>query len=54
MGPKSRLFKIAGLMGEKRLAPVLDRVFSFSEIQQAHRRLEQREQFGKVVLIPSS
>jgi NADPH:quinone reductase-like Zn-dependent oxidoreductase len=52
MGPKGSLFKILRLVEEGKLKPVLDRTFSFSEIQQAHRRLESRESFGKIVLIP--
>lgn len=53
MGPKSSLFKILELVGQGRLKAVIDRVFPFSEIQSAHRRLEERQQFGKIVLIPS-
>ncbi len=53
MGPKSSLFQIMRLVGEGRLRAVVDRVFSFSEVQAAHRRLEGREQFGKIVLVPS-
>ncbi len=52
MGPKASLFKIMQLFSEKKLRPVLDQVFPFSQIQQAHQRLEEREQFGKIVLIP--
>lgn len=53
MGPKGSLFKIMRLIEEKRLLPVLDQVFPFSEIQKAHQRLEERAPFGKIVLIPS-
>lgn len=53
MGPKASLFKILRLVSEKRLVPVLDRVFPFSEVQQAHQRLEQGSQMGKVVLVPA-
>jgi NADPH:quinone reductase-like Zn-dependent oxidoreductase len=52
MGPKASLFKIMRLMEEKRLWPVLDQVFPFSEIQKAHLYLEKGSQMGKVVLIP--
>lgn len=32
------------------LKPVIDRVFSFDEIREAHRYLEQSDQFGKIVV----
>lgn len=50
MGPKASLFKILKLVEERRLLPVLDQVFPFSEVQQAHWRLEEGSPFGKVVL----
>ena len=50
MGSRAELFTVLKLVGEKRLRPVIDRVFPLAEAAQAHRRLEQREQFGKVVL----
>lgn len=53
MGPKASLFRILRLVSEKKLSPVLDRVFPFSEVMQAHQHLEQGSQMGKVVLTPS-
>jgi NADPH:quinone reductase-like Zn-dependent oxidoreductase len=32
--------------------PVVDRVFPLAEVRAAHERLEQGEQFGKIVLVP--
>jgi NADPH2:quinone reductase len=32
--------------------PILDRVFPLAEVRAAHERLEQGEQFGKIVLVP--
>ena len=52
MGPKATLFRIMQLCEERKLRPVLDQVFPFSEIQSAHRRLEERAPFGTIVLIP--
>ncbi len=52
MGSKSTLFKIMKLASEKRLKPVIDRTFPFSEVMQAHQRLSLRSTFGKVVLLP--
>lgn len=50
MGSRAELYTVLKLVGEKKLRPVVDRVFALAETVQAHRRLEQREQFGKVVL----
>jgi NADPH:quinone reductase-like Zn-dependent oxidoreductase len=50
MGSKASMFRIAALVGAGRLRPVVDRVFSLSDAAEAHRYLDQREQFGKVVL----
>jgi len=53
MGPKASLFRILRLVSEKRLSPVLDRVFPFSAVTEAHLYLEKGSQMGKVVLVPS-
>jgi NADPH:quinone reductase-like Zn-dependent oxidoreductase len=50
MGSKASLFTIARLVGEGRLRPIVDRVFPLAEAAEAHRYLDRREQFGKVVL----
>jgi len=50
MGSRAELYTVLKLVGEKRLHPVIDRVFPLAEAAQAHRRMEQREQFGKIVL----
>lgn len=50
MGSKANLFRIAQLIDEGALHPVVDRVFALAEAAQAHRYLDRREQFGKVVL----
>ncbi len=52
MGPSATLSKIFDLVAQKKLRPVIDKVYKFSEVQGAHRRLEGREQFGKIVLAP--
>jgi NADPH:quinone reductase-like Zn-dependent oxidoreductase len=31
---------------------VIDTVYPLSEIAEAHRRLEKKEQFGKIVVVP--
>jgi NADPH:quinone reductase-like Zn-dependent oxidoreductase len=50
MGSRAELFTVLKLVGDKRLRPVIDRVFPLAEAVEAHRRMEQREQFGKIVL----
>jgi NADPH:quinone reductase-like Zn-dependent oxidoreductase len=53
LGSKALLFKITRLICEGKLHPVLDRSLPLKEARQAHEILEQRRQFGKVVLIPA-
>ncbi|MFV8755481.1 zinc-binding dehydrogenase [Nannocystaceae bacterium ST9] len=53
MGSKASLFTITQLIGEGRLRPIVDRVFPLAEAAQAHRYLDRREQFGKLVLAVS-
>jgi NADPH:quinone reductase-like Zn-dependent oxidoreductase len=50
MGSKASMFRIAALVAAGRLRPVIDRVFPLAEAADAHRYLDRREQFGKVVL----
>jgi NADPH:quinone reductase-like Zn-dependent oxidoreductase len=52
MGSKGDLFRILELVDAGKLEPVLDRVLPLAEAAQAHRLLEQRAQFGNVVLTP--
>ena len=50
MGEKAELLKAARLFFGGIVRPVIDRVFPLAEAQDAHRYLEARQQFGKVVL----
>lgn len=50
MGTRAELEAAVGALGAGRLAPVVDSVLPLAEAAEAHRRLEAREQFGKVVL----
>lgn len=52
MGNKGDLFQVLRLVEQGKLKPVLDRVLPLEEAQQAHRLLEQRAQFGNIVLVP--
>ena len=50
MGSKAHLHGIVELLGRGALRPVVDRCFPLAEAAEAHRYLDRREQFGKVVL----
>jgi NADPH:quinone reductase-like Zn-dependent oxidoreductase len=50
MGPKGDLHGVLRLVAAKKLHPVVDRVMPLWEAQAAHRLLEERKAFGKVVL----
>jgi NADPH:quinone reductase-like Zn-dependent oxidoreductase len=51
-GSKALLFQIAQLVGEGKLTPVLDRALPLVEARSAQELLEQRQHFGKLVLVP--
>ena len=50
MGTRGELATVLKLIGQGKLRPVVDRVFPLEQAQEAHRYLESREQFGKIVL----
>lgn len=50
MGYKGELFSVLELFKRGLLKPVIDSVFPLEKAAEAHKRLENREQFGKVVL----
>jgi NADPH:quinone reductase-like Zn-dependent oxidoreductase len=52
MGSKSLLFPILGHVERGALRPIVDRTFPLDQAAEAHRYLDRREQFGKVVLVP--
>ncbi|MBI4523746.1 MAG: zinc-binding dehydrogenase [Deltaproteobacteria bacterium] len=49
---KDVLLKIVRLLEERKLQPVVGRTMPLSDAREAHRLLEERQQFGKVVLVP--
>jgi len=52
MGSLGELHQVLKFVFRKQARPVIDRVYPLAEIAEAHRRLENKEQFGKVVLSP--
>jgi len=50
MGGAHELGTVLSLVSAERLCPVVDRVWPFAEVAEAHRYLEGRSAFGKVVL----
>lgn len=50
MGRQSDLLELLPLFDKGLLQPVVDRVFSLEDAQEAHRYLESRNSFGKVIL----
>jgi NADPH:quinone reductase-like Zn-dependent oxidoreductase len=50
MGTQAEMRRVAALVAEGRLKPVVDRVFPLAEARAAHDYLASAKQFGKVVL----
>lgn len=52
MGGRHELLEVLRLVEQRRLRPVIDRIFPLADAAAAQQRMERREQFGKVVLQP--
>ena len=52
MGSMGELHRVLKFVFRKELRPVIDRVYPLSEIRAAHERLENKEQFGKIIVVP--
>ncbi len=52
MGTMGELHRVLQFVFRGQLKPVIDRVYPLAEIRAAHERLEAKEQFGKVVVVP--
>jgi NADPH:quinone reductase-like Zn-dependent oxidoreductase len=50
MGTLGDLHQVLKFVFRKQLRPIIDRVYPLSEIRAAHERLENKEQFGKVLV----
>lgn len=52
MGSMGELHQVLKFVFRKQLKPVIDRVYPLSGIRAAHERLENKEQFGKILVTP--
>jgi NADPH:quinone reductase-like Zn-dependent oxidoreductase len=52
MGTLGELHRVLKFVFRGQLKPVVDNVYPLREIAEAHRRLDNKEQFGKVVVVP--
>jgi NADPH:quinone reductase-like Zn-dependent oxidoreductase len=52
MGSKAELLKVLGFVNMGKLKPVLDRAYALREAAEAQKYIEERRNFGKVVLVP--
>ncbi|OGW82392.1 MAG: alcohol dehydrogenase [Omnitrophica bacterium RIFCSPHIGHO2_02_FULL_51_18] len=50
MGSFAEFLKVLELVESGHLSPTIDQVFGLKEAQEAHRRMESRQNFGKIVL----
>ena len=52
MGDTKGFKELVKYLHEKKLNHILDKVFPMSQVVEAHQYLEDRQQFGKIVLVP--
>ncbi len=52
MGTLGELHEVLKFFERGLLQPVMDKVFPLSELRAAHERLEKKEHFGKIVIVP--
>jgi len=52
MGTRSELLEVLRLVERRELRPVIDRVFPMSQLAEAQRHMQDRKQFGKIVVEP--
>jgi NADPH:quinone reductase-like Zn-dependent oxidoreductase len=54
MGSRAELLTVVKLIGQRRFHAVIDRVLPLEECARAHQLLENKQQFGKIVLKPQT
>jgi NADPH:quinone reductase-like Zn-dependent oxidoreductase len=52
MGRRDELIAVLEHVAAGRLEPVVDSILPLAEARRAHERIEARQMFGKVVLVP--
>jgi len=52
MGSRGELLRLARLIGDGRLRPIIDRVLPLEQVAEAHRAVAGRGLFGKIILTP--
>jgi len=52
MGSMNTFKNVMKKIEKKLYAPYIDKVFNFKDVKAAHRRMEDRKQFGKIILTP--
>ena len=52
MGTLGDLHQVLKFVFKKELKPVIDKIYPLREIRAAHERLENKDQFGKVLVVP--
>ena len=52
MGTMGELHRVLQFVFRGQLRPVIDRVYQLADIRAAHERLENKGQFGKVIVVP--
>ena len=50
MASKAELLKVVDLVRQRRLKPVVDKVYPLADAAKAQERMEKREHFGKIIL----
>jgi NADPH:quinone reductase-like Zn-dependent oxidoreductase len=49
---REQLVRLLALYDEGKIRPVVDQVFTFDRAADAHRRMHERKNVGKIVLVP--
>ena len=52
MGSKQDMVQIVDMLGQRKIRPVIHQVFPLEQAADAHRMMEERSFFGKLVLTP--